>query len=269
MLVSPFNVPALNVINEFDSIFAFSNFADIKRTSLVGFDKLERRLAYLVAVNPDAYRLPMIDGAPIVRPHGEVSALTSVMQRIDSEPAVQRLQRIARCMPLSVQHLLGTAERLCGKPQAIREGNVRIRPDGDGQSVMFGPAAKVRIELRRLLRFIEAPCSASGFAQAFVAMAMLLSIHPLDDGNGRLARAVMQAVLAKRGILHGPVLPLGPVIKLNDYVHAGAFRAVALHGDWEKLLHFYAAASERTARAVAGLTGGGGHAGGRARGEPL
>lgn len=254
VLCLPFAAPTQKEIAQFDQLFDNAPIAAVDKKCGV-LDGLERQLACLVAVNPDGYRIPLIAGAPIVPPHAEVSPLACVANRPPSEQAVRRLQHIASRGPISVPHLLTAAALLSGTPQSIRTSDVQIRPDGDGVSLVFGPAAQIRPHLRQLLRFITTPSPTQGHAKAFIAMAILLSIHPLADGNGRLARALAQAVLAQQSLLRGPVLPLGPIIKLNDYAHAGAFRAVILHNDWEKLLRFYAAASERTARAVAALLG--------------
>jgi len=73
--------------------------------------------------------------------------------------------------------------------------------------------------------------------------------------NGHLARAVAQAILLHRGLIRGPVLPLGPILKINGAAHAGTLRAAEFQADWQPIFTLYAAAFARTAQAVAALSG--------------
>ena len=60
------------------------------------------------------------------------------------------------------------------------------------------PAARVRAEVRKLLEWLEGPAAhEDGLLASGLAHLWLLTIHPFDDGNGRLARALADLVLAR------------------------------------------------------------------------
>jgi Fic family protein len=66
------------------------------------------------------------------------------------------------------------------------------------------------------------------------AFARTIIAHPFPDGNGRLARALVHAALARTYDLNAPVLPLAPAF----YMHAGkvalALRHLSDSGDWNR-----------------------------------
>ena len=74
-----------------------------------------------------------------------------------------------------------------------------------------------------------------------------------SDGNGRLSRALAQAILARRNVLDLPVLPLGPVLRANARHHAGAMRLFASSANRDTYLSTFARAALRTAHAVLAL----------------
>lgn len=56
-------------------------------------------------------------------------------------------------------------------------------------------------------------------AQAAIAHAQFESIHPFTDGNGRIGRALISAVLRRRGLTNNTVIPLasGILARRDDY----------------------------------------------------
>lgn len=52
----------------------------------------------------------------------------------------------------------------------------------------------------------------SPIVQAALVHAQFETIHPLTDGNGRVGRALIHTVLARRGVTHGAVLPVSLVL---------------------------------------------------------
>ena len=112
-----------------------------------------------------------------------------------------------------------TAERLCDWQASLfptgRSGLRRIsvgawRDGGaDPRQVVSGPAGRERVhceappaagldaEMRAFLDWFEAPSEVDPVLEAGVAHLWLVTIHPFDDGNGRIARAVADRALAR------------------------------------------------------------------------
>lgn len=59
------------------------------------------------------------------------------------------------------------------------------------------PAQQLDTEMARLLEWIETPSDASPIIKAGLAHLWFLTVHPFDDGNGRIARAVGDLLLAR------------------------------------------------------------------------
>jgi hypothetical protein len=219
---------------------------------LEGPDGLERRLALQMAANPLAYRLATPEGAVAVKAPREESPIEAVAYRDPSEALTRRLISALRRRPITSARLLAADGASCW-----RSMGAFIHPDGQGIVLDFCASAEIPGHLRRLVQTLRAPeaVRASPLVHAVAAMVALLSIHPLPDGNGRMARSLAQAILVQKSLIRGPVLPLGPILKINGAAHAGAFRAAAFQADWRPILTFFAAAFARTAHAVAALQG--------------
>lgn len=100
-------------------------------------------------------------------------------------------------------------------------GNVRFEPPeqarqwwSDVQAIANNP------ELAPLL-------PAYSFARTIIA-------HPYPDGNGRLARALVHAALARTTEYSAPILPLAPAFYMNGAKVAVALRQLSDTGDWAK-----------------------------------
>jgi Fic family protein len=59
------------------------------------------------------------------------------------------------------------------------------------------PAARVREEMERFLRWFEAPGDTDPLFVVGLAHVWFVTIHPFDDGNGRIARAIADMALAR------------------------------------------------------------------------
>lgn len=57
--------------------------------------------------------------------------------------------------------------------------------------------------------------------------------HPYPDGNGRLARALVHAALARTADYAAPALPLAPAFYMNGTKVAHALRDLSDTGDWD------------------------------------
>ncbi len=61
------------------------------------------------------------------------------------------------------------------------------------------PAKRLKTEMKRLLAWIDRPAGdgTDGVLKSGIAHLWFVSIHPFDDGNGRIARAIADLVLAR------------------------------------------------------------------------
>ena len=85
----------------------------------------------------------------------------------------------------------------------------RRRSDSDPMQVVSGPAGRERVhfeappaarldgEMRAFLDWFEAPAESDPVLKAGLAHLWFVTIHPFDDGNGRIARAVADMALAR------------------------------------------------------------------------
>ncbi|MCY3733650.1 MAG: Fic family protein [Chloroflexi bacterium] len=112
-----------------------------------------------------------------------------------------------------------TAERLCDWHASLfptgRSGMRRITvgawrdSNSDPMQVVSGPAGRERVhfeapsaarldgEMRAFLDWLEAPPETDPVLKAALAHLWFVTIHPFDDGNGRIARAVADMALAR------------------------------------------------------------------------
>lgn len=61
----------------------------------------------------------------------------------------------------------------------------------------------------------------SAIVQAALIHAQFETIHPFSDGNGRVGRALIHTVLARRGLAHGAVLPISLVLSTLRSAYIG------------------------------------------------
>lgn len=59
------------------------------------------------------------------------------------------------------------------------------------------PAARVPAEMKKFLNWFEKPGNADPLFVAGLAHLWFVTIHPFDDGNGRIARAIADMALAR------------------------------------------------------------------------
>lgn len=87
--------------------------------------------------------------------------------------------------------------------------------------------------------------------QAAIIHAQFETIHPFEDGNGRVGRALFHGVLKRAGLVDGGVIPLSNVLRndvdgyikaLTRYRYDGDDRVPALHTYVEQFLEYVSAA---------------------------
>ena len=86
------------------------------------------------------------------------------------------------------------------------------------------------------------------------------TIHPFLDGNGRIGRLLIAALLEQSGLLTEPLMYLSGYLKQNQREYYARLSAVRTEGDWEGWIGFFldgvesaATAAERAVVAIASL----------------
>jgi len=88
------------------------------------------------------------------------------------------------------------------RPGLIREGSIRVTAPEGGTAYTAPPALEVSELLGELVTSLEESTgSIDPAVEAAMAHLNLVSIHPFEDGNGRISRIIQSLVLARDGQL--------------------------------------------------------------------
>lgn len=138
-----------------------------------------------------------------------------LFDRPPSELAAYRLWQMLNVGDVSAENLCELSH-LLGGPSLFRSARASTTPFASGHVIDFLSAEKVQERLTGLLmRFNRPHPRTSPIAQAIGVFLETLLIHPLPDGNGRLARLLFQGALKRAIGLNAPVVPLGPSLINN------------------------------------------------------
>jgi Fic family protein len=186
----------------------------------LGFDL--RGEAHLSTLTEDVVRSSEIEGERL----DSDQVRSSLARRLGMDigglvPADRNVEGVVEMMLDATTHYAQplTAERLFGWHAALfptgRSGLKKIivgnwRDDADGpMQVVSGPigrrkvhyeappAARIPAEMARFLGWFDAPGNADPLLTAGQAHLWFATIHPFDDGNGRIARAIGDLALAR------------------------------------------------------------------------
>ncbi|MFP2904320.1 Fic family protein [Pyxidicoccus sp. 3LFB2] len=181
-----------------------------------------RQEARLQAVTEEVVRSSEIEGEHLER----ASVRSSVARRLGlpegvSAPRDQKTEGVVAMMLDATSRFAQplTSERLMGWHAAMfptgHSGLLRIttggwRDDAAGpMQVVSGPLGRERVhyqappaerldaEMGRFLTWFNAPYRGNGLVRAALAHLWFVTIHPFDDGNGRIARAITDMALAQ------------------------------------------------------------------------
>ena len=172
-------------------------------------------------------------------------------------------------LPLSVR-LLCDAHRLlldgargAGKqPGELRRSQNWIGGTRPGNAAFVPPPPdQVPALLAELERFIHDPDpTLPALVRVALVHAQFETIHPFLDGNGRIGRLLIAALLEHWGLLAEPLMYLSGYLKQHQTVYYQHLSAVRAQGNWEAWVSFFlegveaaAADAERGIVAVASL----------------
>ena len=179
---------------------------------------------------------------------------------------VREQLRDPKGLPISIR-LLCEAHRLlldgvrgAGKqPGELRRSQNWIGGSRPGKAVFVPPPPeRVPALLAELERFIHqrAPRLPALVRVALVHM-QFETIHPFLDGNGRIGRLLIAALMEQWGLLPEPLMYLSGYLKQHQAEYYRRLSAVRTHGDWEGWVSFFlegvAAAAEDAERGVVAI----------------
>ena len=182
---------------------------------------------------------------------------------------VQQQMRSPGGLPISVR-LLCDAHRLllagtrgAGKqPGALRRSQNWIGGTRPGNAVFVPPPAeRVPELLAKLEKFIHSRTpTLPPLVKIALVHAQFETIHPFLDGNGRLGRLLIGALLEQWGLLTEPLLYPSGYLKTHQAEYYRRLSAIRTEGDWEAWIAFFlegvataAAEAERSIIEVASL----------------
>jgi Fic family protein len=182
---------------------------------------------------------------------------------------VQTQLRSQQGLPISVRLLSEAHLRLLdgvrgsGKqPGELRKSQNWIGGTRPGNAVFVPPPAdQVPALLGDLERFIHAEQTAlPTLVRVALVHAQFETIHPYLDGNGRIGRLLIAALLEHWQLLPEPLMYLSGYLKQHQSEYYRRLSAIRTDGDWEGWVQFFleavqnaAAQSERAVVALASL----------------
>ncbi len=132
----------------------------------------------------------------------------------------------------------GDAGRIRQTPVAIGSANGTIE---DARFVPMPPGIALEAAVRDLLDWLH-----SGAAQRDPLVAAAIShyqfetLHPFNDGNGRIGRLVIVLTFMADGLLSQPLLSVSPWFEARRSEYQDRLAAVSATGDWDGWIQFFA-----------------------------
>lgn len=158
--------------------------------------------------------------------------------------------------------LLGGARGAGKQPGELRRSQNWIGGSRPGRAVFVPPPPDhVPALLGDLERFIhDDESELPPLVRIALAHVQFETIHPFLDGNGRIGRLLIAALLEQSGLLTEPLMYLSGFLKQNQGEYYRRLSAVRTEGDWEGWVSFFlegveaaAAEAERGIVAIASL----------------
>ena len=156
------------------------------------------------------------------------------------------LERL-RTLPLSLRLVREIHERLLKgvrgehkTPGEFRRSQNYIGGSMPGDAVFVPPPVhEMNQALDNFEKFLHDPETFPELIHCGLAHAQFETIHPFQDGNGRVGRLLITFLLCQRGILERPLLYLSLYLKQHRQEYYDRLMAIRNDGDWEGWLKFF------------------------------
>jgi Fic family protein len=193
----------------------------------------------------------------------EVTNYLSAFQWVHSQlRSSQGLPISVRLLSEAHRRLLDGARGVGKQPGEIRRSQNWIGGTRPGNAMFVPPPAEqVGSLLADLERFIHAETTdLPALVRVALVHAQFETIHPFLDGNGRIGRLLIAALLEHWQLLPEPLMYLSGYLKQHQAEYYRRLSAIRTDGDWEGWIGFFleavqnaAAKSERDVVALANL----------------
>ncbi len=101
------------------------------------------------------------------------------------------------------------------------------------------PGHDLEIGLRQWADWVEAPSDLPAIAKAALAHYQFETLHPFNDGNGRIGRLVIVLQLLRSGVLHDALLTVSPWFEARRREYQDQLQLVSETGDWDRWTSFF------------------------------
>lgn len=188
---------------------------------------------------------------------GRSAELSEVLNYVDA--AEEAFAWVGEGRPLAVGLLCDLHRTLVRGTTADTEeaGRIRRVPVAIGgrgaglessRFVPMPPGAALGAAVQDLLQWVE---DRSADRDPVVAAAMahyqFETLHPFNDGNGRLGRLLVVLQLMRDGVIAEPLLSVSPWFERRRREYQDHLAEVSATGDWDSWVHFFASGLEESA----------------------
>lgn len=101
------------------------------------------------------------------------------------------------------------------------------------------PGHDLEIGLRQWTDWIEADIQLPALARAALAHYQFETLHPFNDGNGRIGRLVIVLQLLRAGVLHDALLTVSPWFEARRREYQDQLQRMSETGDWDTWVTFF------------------------------
>ena len=276
----PNQLPPANPELDSEVFEALNRQAELALTRLSGMSELVPSIDWLLysAIRKEALLTSQIEGTQAtltdlfdeeagfaVSNTDDVEEVTNYLRAFR---LVQDNLRSASGLPLSIR-LLRDAHRLLlagargesKQPGELRHSQNWIGGTRPGNAVFVpAPPDLVPELLAAMEQFIHASSDLPELVRIALVHAQFETIHPFLDGNGRIGRLLIAALMEQWGMLKEPLMYLSGYLKQHQYEYYRLLSNIRLEGDWEAWIVFFlegviaaAAEAERSIISVASL----------------
>jgi Fic family protein len=136
-------------------------------------------------------------------------------------------------------------------PGGYRRRQVLIGSEGDDPlTARFVPAPPFEVPqlMENLFRFAASPDPWPPLVAAAIAHYQFETIHPFEDGNGRMGRLLIPLLLISHDVIDRPLIYLSDYLDRNRDEYFERLKRVSCYGEWELWITFFLRAVEETAR---------------------